>query len=104
MSDAILGILGIALIGALTAPLLMLVLARFGFFEPIEIHVLGRTFRCAPGGRETLSPAMSWYPRTVLASAGTVMFFLHSPVERMDPHSPEVLMAYAAGAVSIRYE
>src|SRR4051794_4980662 len=41
-------VIGIGLLGAITSPLLMLALARFGCFESVEFELFGRTWRFAP--------------------------------------------------------
>jgi hypothetical protein len=48
MIGAIFGIVTIALVGSLTVPVLMLTLARFGYFEPIRFRALGRDWNFAP--------------------------------------------------------
>jgi hypothetical protein len=48
MLEAILSVVAIAFIGALTVPLMMLTLARLGYFEPIHVFVFGRHWNFAP--------------------------------------------------------
>lgn len=67
MFDAIASVLAIAVVGSLVVPLTMCVLARFGYFEPIEFEFGQRRISFAPRKREerwivyrpTLSPAGS---------------------------------------------
>lgn len=46
--EAIISVAVIALCGSLTVPLAMLVLARLGYFEPIEFKLFGKVWRFAP--------------------------------------------------------
>ena len=50
MFDAILAVLMIAVVGSLTVPLIMLLLAQLGYFEPIEFEAFGKRWHFAPRG------------------------------------------------------
>jgi hypothetical protein len=48
VSEAIFTIFLVAVLGSLTVPATMLVLARIGYFEPIRFDLFGRTWSFAP--------------------------------------------------------
>lgn len=48
MVSALLTIVLVAVIAAFPAPIIMLVLARFGLFPPITIKIAGKTLSFAP--------------------------------------------------------
>jgi hypothetical protein len=78
MLEAILSVVAIAFVGALTVPLMMLALARLGYFEPIHIFVFGRYWHFARKAKQSSSYSggtMSIFPnrQTAFAAAVTVV-------------------------------
>jgi hypothetical protein len=45
MAEAVLTIIVLSVASSLMAPALMLLLARFGYFDPIEFQLFGKTWR-----------------------------------------------------------
>ena len=48
MMGAIASVLAVAILGSLSVPAIMIMLARVGYFEPISIRVFGRAWDFAP--------------------------------------------------------
>ena len=85
MLSAILGIILVAVVGSLSVPILMLTLARFGYFEPIRFFALGRSWNFAPKSAldySILDATVLTFPfqhQTVFASVVTAAYSVVAP-------------------------
>lgn len=84
MSNAILGIVITAAGGSLCMPIIMLVLARLGYFEPITFVAFGRTWNFSP---KAASPSR----------VGNALIFTF-PLQRQTVFASVVTAAYTVAA------
>lgn len=78
MVEAIATVLITAVVGSLAVPLMMLSLARLGYFEPIEFDLFGRQWSFAPKPRpKILASDFSSYARLSTTMAA-VCIHLHT--------------------------
>jgi hypothetical protein len=89
MISAIFGIVITAAIGSLTVPVMMLALARLGYFEPIRFHAFGHAWNFSPkkpldhvGGAIVLT--FPFQRQTVFASAATAAYTVAAPFGVID--------------------
>lgn len=86
MINAIFGIILTGAIGSLSVPILMLLLARFGYFEPIRFFAFGRNWNFSPRTKTvhaSADAAILVFPRqAVFASAVTVVCTVAAPSGR----------------------
>jgi hypothetical protein len=74
MIELIVTIILMALIGSLGVPVIVLGLARFGYFEPVSVRIFGRTWHFAPKRNviSTMGRGTQAYKQESWVMAGTV--------------------------------
>jgi|SRR6185437_1686609 len=69
-------VVSIALVGSIGVPVVVLTLARLGYFEPIQLRVLGREWNFAPPG--SLAGPVSFSNSSILEFPGPSRAFAFS--------------------------
>jgi hypothetical protein len=90
MMNAIFGIVLIAAIGSLSVPVIMLTLARFGYFEPIRFCAFGRVWNFSPKSKSPYPIAdatiltFPFQRQTIFASVVTAAYTVAAPTGVID--------------------
>jgi hypothetical protein len=103
MTNAIITIVVIALVGSACVPVLMIFLAEVGLFEPIRISAFGRQYTFAPKAKKALSfsgGTMSVFPnhQTAFAAAVTVVL----TIATAGPFQSSALLTGSSGTLTIK--